>query len=93
MGNFFDCKIHEEYRFNVHDGDKLSCAFYQRSSDMFLGKPFNIASYAFLTHLLAKHSGLTAHKLICFNGNSHIYEPRLDAVKEQLTRHLYRFQP
>jgi thymidylate synthase len=78
-------------QFNVQDGNKLSCAFYQRSSDMFLGKPFNIASYAFLTHLLAKHCGLEAHELFCFNGNCHIYDSHLDAVKEQLTREAFPF--
>lgn len=78
-------------QFNVQDGNKLSCAFYQRSSDMFLGKPFNIASYAFLTHLLAKHCGLIAHELYCFNGNCHIYEQHLDSVKKQLLRRAYPF--
>lgn len=82
---------HVMCQFNVQDGNKLSCSFYQRSSDMFLGKPFNIASYAFLTHLLAKHCGLEAHELFCFNGNCHIYEPHLDAVKEQLKRTPYSF--
>ena len=60
-------------QFNVHDGNKLSCCMMQRSSDFFLGIPFNVASYSMLTHLLAKHCGLEAYEFVHFMGNCHIY--------------------
>ena len=78
-------------QFNVHDGDKLSCAMYQRSVDVPLGSPFNIASYSFLTHLLAHHCGLKAHKFVYFMGNCHIYEEHLEIVKQQTTRIPFEF--
>jgi len=78
-------------QFNVHDGNKLSCALYQRSADEFLGQPINIASYSFLTHLLAKHCGLQAYEFIYFIGNCHIYENAIDACKLQITRDPYPF--
>jgi thymidylate synthase len=82
---------HMMCQFNVHDGNKLSCSMYQRSSDEFLGSPFNIASYSFLTHLLAKHCGLEACEFVYFIGNAHIYEDHIDAVKEQIEREPYEF--
>ena len=78
-------------QFNVHDGDKLSCAMYQRSIDVPLGSPFNIASYSFLTHLLAHHCGLKAHEFIYFMANCHIYEEHLEIVKQQTTRTPFEF--
>jgi len=78
-------------QFNVHDGNKLSCALYQRSVDTILGQPFNIASYAFLTHLLAKHCGLEAYEFIHFMGNCHLYENAIDAAKLQIQREPYPF--
>ncbi len=78
-------------QFHVHDGNKLSCAMYQRAQDLPVGSPFNIASYSFLTHLLAKHCGLVAHEFVYFGGNCHIYEPHVDAVKMQLQRTPYPF--
>jgi thymidylate synthase len=78
-------------QFNVHDGNKLSCAMYQRSVDTVLGSPFNIASYSFLTHLLAKHCGLEAHDFVYFMGNCHLYENAIDAAKLQITRDPYPF--
>lgn len=78
-------------QFNVHDGNKLSCSMYQRSSDFFLGIPFNIASYSMLTHLLAKHCGLEAHEFIHFMGNCHLYENAIDAAKLQITREPFEF--
>jgi len=78
-------------QFNVHDGNKLSCILYQRSSDKFLGEPINIASYSFLTHLLAKHCGLEAYEFIHFIGNCHIYENAINACKLQITREPYPF--
>lgn len=78
-------------QFNVHDGNKLSCALYQRSCDVPLGSPINIASYSFLTHLLAKHCGLVAHEFLYFMGNCHIYEDHIDAMKIQIERVPFEF--
>jgi thymidylate synthase len=64
---------------------------YQRSADEFLGQPINIASYSFLTHLLAKHCGLEAYEFVYFIGNCHIYENALDACKLQILREPYPF--
>jgi thymidylate synthase len=64
---------------------------YQRSVDVPIGSPFNIASYSFLTHLLAKHCGLEAHEFIYFMGNCHIYEEHLESIKEQLEREPFEF--
>ena len=73
-------------QFNVTDNNKLHCALYQRSGDVGLGMPFNIASYAFLTHLLAKHCGLEATDFSYFVGNTHIYDDHIDILKTQITR-------
>lgn len=78
-------------QFNVHDGNKLSCCMFQRSCDEFLGQPINIASYSFLTHLIAKHCGLEAYEFVYFMGNCHIYENAIDACKLQITRTPYPF--
>lgn len=78
-------------QFNVHDGNKLSCALFQRSCDFFLGIPFNIASYSMLTHLLAKHCGLEAYEFVHFMGNCHIYENAIEASKTQITQEPYPF--
>jgi thymidylate synthase len=78
-------------QFNVHDGNKLSCSMYQRSCDEFLGVPFNIASYSFLTHLIAKHCGLEPYEFIHFMGNCHLYENAIDAAKLQITREPFEF--
>ena len=78
-------------QFNVHNENQLSCALYQRSCDCFLGLPFNIASYSFLTHLIAKHCGLEAYEFIHFMGNSHIYEDHIDCCKLQIERNPYTF--
>jgi len=78
-------------QFNVHDGDKLSCALYQRSGDFPLGIPFNIASYSFLTHLLAKHCGLQAYEFVHFIGNAHIYEDHIEPMKQQIHREPFDF--
>lgn len=78
-------------QFNVHDGNKLSCMMLQRSVDTPLGSPINIASYSFLTHLLAKHCGLEAYEFIYFMGNCHIYEDHIEAMKQQITREPFEF--
>jgi thymidylate synthase len=78
-------------QFNVHNGDQLSCAMYQRSNDECCGTPFNIASYSFLTHLIAKHCGLQAYEFVYFKGNCHIYEEHIEGAKLQITREPFPF--
>ena len=82
---------HVLMQFHVTDGTRLSCSLYQRSGDVGLGVPFNIASYSMLTHLLAHHCGLDAHEFIYHLGNAHIYDDHVDALKEQLTREPHEF--
>ena len=82
---------HVLMQFNVSGGDRLSCAMYQRSGDIGLGVPFNIASYALLTHLLAHHCGLRAHDFVYHLGNAHIYEEHVPALKAQIERDPYPF--
>jgi thymidylate synthase len=78
-------------QFNVHDGNKLSCALFQRSCDVALGASFNIASYSFLTHLLAKHCGLVAHEFVYFIGNCHLYEDHVEPMYAVLDKVPFNF--
>ena len=77
---------HIVMQFSVRECKYLSCALYQRSGDVGLGVPFNIASYAFLTHILAKHCDLVADEFVYFLGNAHIYEEHVHVLKEQCLR-------
>jgi len=77
---------HILFQFYVRQGKYLSCSMYQRSGDIGLGVPFNIASYSFLTHIIAKHCGLIADEFVYFLGNAHIYEEHIEPLKEQIER-------
>jgi thymidylate synthase len=76
---------HMIFQFYVANG-KLSLHMFQRSCDMFLGVPFNIASYALLLSMVAKETGLTPHECVLTLGDAHIYHDHFSAVEEQLTR-------
>ena len=79
---FFQCYVAQ---------GRLSLQIYQRSCDMFLGVPFNIASYALLTHMLAAQSGLEVGELVWTGGDCHIYNNHVAQVREQLSREPYPF--
>jgi len=76
---------HTLFQFHIQDGE-LSCQLYQRSADMFLGVPFNIASYSLLTHMFAQLLELKVGDFVWTGGDCHIYQNHMEQVKEQVTR-------
>ncbi|MDO8395075.1 MAG: thymidylate synthase, partial [Dietzia sp.] len=81
---------HLLFQFYVADG-KLSCQLYQRSADLFLGVPFNIASYSLLTHMVAQQVGLEVGEFIWTGGDCHIYDNHVEQVRTQLAREAYPY--
>ena len=77
---------HVLMQFNVVKGNKLSCSLYQRSGDVGLGVPFNIASYSFLTHIIAKHCDLEPYEFVYYLGNAHIYDDHIESLRKQIKR-------
>jgi thymidylate synthase len=78
-------------QFNVVNGNQLSCCLYQRSGDVGLGVPFNIASYSMMTRIIASICGLEASEFVYFLSNAHIYDDHIESLKEQMEREPYEF--
>ncbi|WP_436527177.1 thymidylate synthase [Actinoplanes sp. HUAS TT8] len=90
LGEMALMPCHAMFQFYVADG-KLSCQLYQRSADLFLGVPFNIASYALLTRMIADQVGLIPGDFIWVGGDCHIYDNHVEQVTEQLSREAFAF--
>ncbi|OPC78001.1 thymidylate synthase [Embleya scabrispora] len=90
LANMALAPCHAFFQFHVADG-RLSCQLYQRSADLFLGVPFNIASYALLTHMVAQQVGLEPGDFIWTGGDCHIYDNHVEQVTEQLSRTPFEF--
>ncbi|HWJ04587.1 MAG TPA: thymidylate synthase [Steroidobacteraceae bacterium] len=85
LGQMALTPCHALFQFYVANG-RLSCQLYQRSADVFLGVPFNIASYALLTHMVAQQTGLEPGEFIWTGGDTHLYLNHLDQARQQLER-------
>jgi len=85
LGKMALAPCHALFQFYVAGG-RLSCQLYQRSADLFLGVPFNIASYAMLTHMMAAQAGLQVGEFVWTGGDCHIYDNHIEQVTEQLAR-------
>ena len=82
---------HAFFQCYVGNDNRLSLQIYQRSADLFLGLPCNLASYALLTHMLAQQTGLSVGEFIWTGGDCHIYDNHVEQVKTQLTREVFPF--
>ena len=82
---------HAFFQFHVAENERLSCQIYQRSADVFLGVPFNIASYALLTHMLAQQCDLEVGDLVWTGGDCHIYDNHRKQIETQLARDPYAY--
>ena len=91
LGEMALAPCHAFFQCYVSNDNRLSLQVYQRSADLFLGLPCNIASYALLTHMLAQQTDLSVGELIWTGGDCHIYDNHVEQVKEQLRREVYPF--
>ena len=89
--NIVTHNCHILFQFGVQDNKYLTCALYQRSCDMFLGVPFNVASYSLLTHIIAKATGLEAKEFVWFGFDCHIYDSHRKQIIEQISRDPFPF--